>query len=695
MEIPNPISWSAHKQGKKHVVKEKELARRQAEGKRTCYVTGEVVATPVAELLLREHFESTFGPVEKMICQERFCLVVFESEAVSGACASQKDQEFSGYKIQVKPRIQNFGAVAGGVNNAKTLAIIKQLNSAADLSKQLAIVDMFYGSCQIEMFQKTLEAFLERLKLEVDKNINFTADLIGSAKYQLQTPSSDFDINFRVEKVNPFALDEKFVELGRKTVRNEPHNARKDREQTRAVLYITGKIVSLSKAHPISSVHAVIGARKPVIRMNLAGKKLEISIANTAASVNTRFFDTCLKDHLFLHLMKITKFIYSHGELSRAGRFSSYSILIAMYSFLITKKNARPIEHLMDTQEVELEEGLEEDSFCRKQWDYRLPKEVPFQWPAVASKEAAVKLLFELFFEFTQWLGSLKPEIVIDIRSGQNPPVEQFLNSYSLTELDFKVGILNIADPFELEHNTTSHITAKTLHKMSKVFKSFAIKAKMKRVTNFIEDQSASSLLAKDWGVSVLIGFGESGNRMQTGQSGSTTVANVPRAVRMENEYTLNMSLAKKPEFFSFLDKVLRIRIPEKLINSSMEEMEISPKKIRINEEEMSSDSIDSGHESIGESFDCSVEYKLWEGRRSTRRQLEREYKNCAQIDIDAQVSALLLSKQPKKLAEVMSFRLQVTDSGVRLQPEKKSQDFAELFRFLEQAVSKYFLSET
>ena len=88
------------------------------------------------------------------------------------------------------------------------------------------------------------------------------------------------------------------------------------------------------------------------------------------------------------------------------------------------------------------------------------------------------------------------------------------------------------------------------------------------------------------------------------------------------------------------------------------------------------------------------MEFKLWEGRRSTRRQLEREYKNCAQIDIDAQVSALLLSKQPKRLAEVMSFRLQVTDSGVRLQPEKKSQDFAELFRFLEQAVTKYFLTE-
>jgi hypothetical protein len=178
--------------------------------------------------------------------------------------------------------------------------------------------------------------------------------------------------------------------------------------------------------------------------------------------------------------VKITKFIYSHGELSRAGRFSSYSILIAMYSFLITKGYARPIEHLMDTQEVELEAGLEEDSFCRKQWDYRLPKEVPFQWPAVASKEAAVKLLFELFFDFSQWLGALKPEVVIDIRSGRNPPVEQFLNSYSLTELDFKLGVLNIADPFELEHNTTSHITAKTLHKMSKVFKSFAIKAKMK-----------------------------------------------------------------------------------------------------------------------------------------------------------------------------------------------------------------------
>ena len=181
MWIPNLVSWKAHIQGKKHIVKQREFEKRQVkcklgnfgfelyfqeEGKRTCYVTGEVVATPVAELLLREHFESTFGPVEKMICQERFCLVVFESEAVAGTCASQKEQEFSGYKIQVKPRIQNFGAVAGGVHNAKTLAIIKQLNSAADLSKQLAIVDTFYGSGQIEMFQKTLEAFLERLKLE-------------------------------------------------------------------------------------------------------------------------------------------------------------------------------------------------------------------------------------------------------------------------------------------------------------------------------------------------------------------------------------------------------------------------------------------------------------------------------------------------------------------------------------------------
>ena len=115
-------------------------------------------------------------------------------------------------------------------------------------------------------------------------------------------------------------------------------------------------------------------------------------------------------------------------------------------------------------------------------------------------------------------------------------------------------------------------------------------------MTNFIEDQSAPSLLAKDWGVSVLIGSGESGNRMETGQSGSTTAnTNVPRAARSENEYNLTMNSAKKSEFFSFLDKVLRIQIPDKLINSSMEEMEISPKKIKMNEEEMSSDSIDSG----------------------------------------------------------------------------------------------------
>ena len=121
------------------------------------------MTTPVAELLLREYFQTTFGEVEKIICQENFCLVIFESEAISEKCSSQKEQEFSGYKIQVKPRIQNFGTP---INNAKTLGIINKLNTAADLSKQLAIVDSFYGGGQIQLFQTTLEGFIERLKAE-------------------------------------------------------------------------------------------------------------------------------------------------------------------------------------------------------------------------------------------------------------------------------------------------------------------------------------------------------------------------------------------------------------------------------------------------------------------------------------------------------------------------------------------------
>ena len=79
---------------------------------------------------------------------------------------------------------------------------------------------------------------------------------------------------------------------------------------------------------------------------------------------------------------------------------------------------------------------------------------------------------------------------------------------------------------------------------------------------------------------------------MEAGQSGGLVASSRP--TKADNEFSLNVDSSKKAEFFSFLDKVLRVQMPEKLINESMEDMEISPKKTRMNEE-MSSDSFDSG----------------------------------------------------------------------------------------------------
>ena len=111
-----------------------------------------------------------------------------------------------------------------------------------------------------------------------------------------------------------------------------------------------------------------------------------------------------------------------------------------------------------------------------------------------------------------------------------------------------------------------------------------------KRVTNFIENQKATAHDSKDWGISLLIGTGE--NRMDAGQSCGLVTSS--RTTKAGNEFSLNVDSTKKSEFFAFLDKVLRVQMPEKLINESMEDMEISPKKSKMSEE-MSSDSFDSG----------------------------------------------------------------------------------------------------
>lgn len=233
----------------------------------------------------------------------------------------------------------------------------------------------------------------------------------------------------------------------------------------------------LSHRHQLQSIHAVPGARKPVIRFMLNGKRVEISLNNSAAIVNSRFVEMMTKDHIFLHFLKFTRFTFAKMELARPGRFSSYSLTIAIIAFLTGKGVVKPLEEMISNEpKTDLK-----DEFCKKDWDYRLPATPPeIKWNC-CSKQEAISTILSNFVEFSAWLASI--EGILDTRSGKILSEENFLAKYEMSKEIFKLGGgLNIVDPFEIEHNTTNQITERSKFQIQKILKGVSIKAKMKRL---------------------------------------------------------------------------------------------------------------------------------------------------------------------------------------------------------------------
>ena len=472
--IPNPLSWSAHEQGKKHTVKSVEYHRRQEEQGRTVHVSGPVTTTPVAELLLRNYFEESFGIVEKVITQPKYCFVIFESTDIARDCVKEKRQEFGGYIIAVKPRC--ITESAGGDHDA---ALRRKLNACRTFTDQLAFVDKSFTS-PTEVFKKGIDDLFAAVTNKMKGNYELSFELIGSVRCNLLMAGSDVDISLQVDgtgaDVNSFGELAMLKALGEKTVRSPGHPSRVNRDITDTLYVITGTLMRIAHDHTLQSIHAVPGARKPVIRFLLQGKRVEVSLNNTAALINSRFVELLVRDHIFLHLLKFTRFVFSKLEVTRIGRFSSYSVVLALVAYLVENGVLPSLERLVSS--VPADNKLV-DAFCQQQWDYRLPDEIPFDWKC-NSKQAAISAITDHFVRFCAWLTSL--EGVLDVRSGKVLLEDAFYQKYDLPKVIFKSGAINVVDPFEIEHNTTSQITPRSAFQVQKILKSVQIKAKIKRL---------------------------------------------------------------------------------------------------------------------------------------------------------------------------------------------------------------------
>ena len=186
-----------------------------------------------------------------------------------------------------------------------------------------------------------------------------------------------------------------------------------------------------NKQLELGNVHAVPGARKPVVRFALAGVKIELSIDNSAAVANTTWMSNLNQDPCFCVLLRLTRALFRLNELSKIGRLSSYACALLITTYLTSVGVLEPIaESVKNKPQSDLI-----DPVCQKTWNYTQPA-TDFKWPKTALPEETRSL--GVFVDFVTWLAHANFDQVINARTAQFQPPNGFMAAYEVIFLGFE-----------------------------------------------------------------------------------------------------------------------------------------------------------------------------------------------------------------------------------------------------------------
>lgn len=139
----------------------------------------------------------------------------------------------------------------------------------------------------------------------------------------------------------------------------------------------------------------------------------------------------------------------------------------------------------------------------------------------------------------------------------------------------------------------------------------------------------------KDWGITLLL-----------------PEINTPKPLTNEsfeegqskNSFILD-SEEKMKNFFQYLTDVMRIEMNKSVIINEITSNLSPPTSKKLKNEETTNDRILELPNGI---IECKVQHVLWVGRRKIKRKIINQYKNCRPIDIESQITNILLSTAEK-----------------------------------------------
>ncbi|KAM6435195.1 speckle targeted PIP5K1A-regulated poly(A) polymerase [Liasis olivaceus] len=473
--VANKPSLDDHLRGKKHQRLENLRSVRQSQELRSVFVSGFHKGTTALEL--SDYFQ-TYGKVANVVMDKDkgvYAIVELQDEEILQKVLSQPQHSLGGQRLRVKPREKKDfkytpprkqGSARREQLSPEKLA--QNLCQVEDVDAQMSLIVQLFEFSESE---QRLRDLLVKLFQEVFSEFFPESAILpfGSSVNGFCVSGCDLDLFLDLEKTKSFQASAKGADKPQAEEEASPETESRSEDSiltdidlvTATVPEVLELVATvLQKCVPgVHNVQVVSTARRPVVKFchKESGLRGDISINNKLALCNTRFLQFCTEaDERVRPLVYAVR--YWAKQQALAGNpfgggplLNNYALTLLVLFFLQTRSlpvlpTVTHLKDLSDDGELTLVDG----------WDCTFPKDPALLKPS-GNPESRCSLLAEFFhvFESCSFAGC-----VISLREGQSLPLSDFLLSEAGRK--FKVGPINLQDPFELSHNVAANVNEKT-----------------------------------------------------------------------------------------------------------------------------------------------------------------------------------------------------------------------------------------
>ncbi|XP_072927753.1 speckle targeted PIP5K1A-regulated poly(A) polymerase isoform X1 [Hemitrygon akajei] len=485
IRVPNSPSLTEHIKGKKHQKLLSVRNTRKLQQEKSVFVTGFQKGT--SNLEITDYFQN-FGTVASVIMDKDkglYAIVEMESNEEVEKVLSIPQHTMNGQKLRVKHReYKEFKYIPKKKQDpGKKLFIdFEELSlalcQAVDVDEQLKkLLELFEFTDDERMLRKLIVSLLQEVFSEFFPGCKILP--FGSSVNAFDIHGCDMDLfldleNTKAYQANANATDKTELQ-GVEDVKQgaESENQPEDSilsdidlktSTTPEILELVATV--LQKCVPgVHKVQAVTTARLPVVKFihKESGLQGDISINNRLAVRNTMFLQLCASLDprvrcLVYAIRHWAKQKHLAGNPFGGGSLmNNYAVTLLVVFFLQNRTSPvlPTVNHLK-------EHAGEEDQCIIDGWDCTFPRDGS-KIEASKNTESLCVLLAEFykFYAEFDYAGT-----VISLKDGKVHLVTDFIGPDS--DKKFRIGPINIQDPFELSHNVSGNVNERTAQRFKR-----------------------------------------------------------------------------------------------------------------------------------------------------------------------------------------------------------------------------------